>query len=624
MFQGGLISRQTTPVFLPQTSVSIRGRMPPPVIISARLSDAGSSAIVIFSAATSGEVNGRYGSLSCDLMFSNTNLGSESQCYFTSSTTLQIDFGFGATVLFSTTASGTLPCDSATGDGFLQLRSGVIRTVPGAVLSTPAMCTAIVPPLNPQPPVVALEAPRIVSPCETILVDASGTVDLSGRQLTFNWTIVPLNDIALNSSFVDSSSLLAAISRGDSTLTIDVGELSPGGVARVIVNVTNSLGGTAGASVDVTASSVAVPAISLKGPAVWSITAHDNLDLQADGSASTCASGDTQLSFAWTLTSQSLNLDIAEPTFAFTEITASQFATFVTRDPSRLSLPQLTPGVMYSILVRVQVHSDASQQNFATTTVSVGSAGVVAVIAGGDRQIGSGSPLTLNASGSQDLDRLTAVPFEFSWGCWVLEDVTYVPCTNGAGDSLDLSSYLNFDNSIMAIPPATLPAGKYKYTVTVTKGSVGGRIPNHFRTSSASVSIVVLLGTPPEITLGTVSPLKVNPQDRVVLSGSVSSLYGTPSLLWSSASMSTSQLLAITKSTSFTLDRLVLVPTLPKGYYTFTLTATTADGSSSFATVDMYVNGPPRNGYIAASPRNGTSMETPFSFSALDWKDEVR
>ena len=78
----------------------------------------------------------------------------------------------------------------------------------------------------------------------------------------------------------------------------------------------------------------------------------------------------------------------------------------------------------------------------------------------------------------------------------------------------------------------------------------------------------------------------------------------------------------------------MLNPALAVGRYRFVLTAvagaapqgrrlevstTTLQSSASLTVV---VNGPPRNGYITASPASGVPLTDPFTLSAVDWVDD--
>ena len=80
-------------------------------------------------------------------------------------------------------------------------------------------------------------------------------------------------------------------------------------------------------------------------------------------------------------------------------------------------------GVTYTIQVSVASASTATA-NSAVVNVTVLSAGVNLVIVGGtaNRQVGTLAPLTIDASGTVDLDRITTEAFAFTWTCGAADD----------------------------------------------------------------------------------------------------------------------------------------------------------------------------------------------------------
>ena len=87
---------------------------------------------------------------------------------------------------------------------------------------------------------------------------------------------------------------------------------------------------------------------------------------------------------------------------------------------------------------------------------------------------------------------------------------------------------------------------------------------------------------------------------------------------------STSNPLHQVLSPTRTQPTLVLRPALPAGTYTFALTATAEDGSVASAAVAVVVNSPPRNGFVAVTPTEGTALQTLFTFSTSGWVDDVQ
>lgn len=97
--------------------------------------------------------------------------------------------------LESTDAS-TLTCPSSGTPAplhLLALRSGVVTAVRGAVLTTPRTCIVIRRPVRSSPPVISASGGLNLGVCDSLSLDASGSVDLAGRPLAFTWSIQGLN-----------------------------------------------------------------------------------------------------------------------------------------------------------------------------------------------------------------------------------------------------------------------------------------------------------------------------------------------------------------------------------------------------------------------------------------------
>ncbi len=97
-------------------------------------------------------------------------------------------------------------------------------------------------------------------------------------------------------------------------------------------------------------------------------------------------------------------------------------------------------------------------------------------------EVGTSQPLTLNATGSQDLDGFSTVPFQFTWSCFDVS--TRESCVKPDGASLDMRQFgTSASNAVVVLPAGSLRAGAYTFTVLAFKGTVGAAIPNLYRNS---------------------------------------------------------------------------------------------------------------------------------------------
>jgi len=103
-------------------------------------------------------------------------------------------------------------------------------------------------------------------------------------------------------------------------------------------------------------------------------------------------------------------------------------------------------------------------------------------------EVGSSQPLVLNATGSRDLDGLSAVPFKYTWAC--VDTASGAACTNaGNGQVVDMAllwqggAEAGNAGAVVSLPAGTLRAGMYSFTVIVSKGVAGGLLPRVLRSS---------------------------------------------------------------------------------------------------------------------------------------------
>ena len=525
------------------------------------------------------------------------------------------------------TWNGTTPFDSTR--SMLTLRGGVVAAVPNGYLSVPQTCIVVLRPVNAVAPRVSIAGAVNLGICDNITLDGGGTVDLSGRPVVLAWGLVPLNDAA-NSSLIASAPSLAPYVVG-TVLSIDPSLLGPGCQFAVTLSAPSFLNATATATVTVVIGSSAIPNVVIVGPPLVTVSANRRISLQAVGSqtrSATCAAPSEPLTFRWSLLGVGTVPALTDANYTVTPDTLLPLSRFSSKDPTALSVPSwaFAVGGRYIFGVRVAYARNDTVFNTASVTVDVVSAGVAAAIAGGDRVVGSAVPLLLSASQSVDYDNVTDDTFVFAWTCDTIMQSSL------SGSSIDTlspgcvdvySAPVSLpDDDIVRLDAGILPAGAYRFTVTVAKGVIGGLIPWHYRSASSSVTITVVNGSPPVITT-TAAAVTVIPQQRFTIGAVVTSAsLATPVLAWSAPGLSDAHFTAALRSPSLAQPSLALTATMPSGVYPFVLTASVGS-SSAASTVVVTVVSPPRNGYVAVSPASGAALTTQFAVSALAWSGEA-
>ena len=278
-------------------------------------------------------------------------------------------------------------------------------------------------------------------------------------------------------------------------------------------------------------------------------------------------------------------------------------------------------GGVYTFRVGIAHVADPSIANFADATLQVVSAGMQAVIYGGDRSLDSHAVLRLDASGSEDLDEVpTAVdptPIRFQWTCVSLthgDGGDGDACTTQDGAPLALPN-----TAVLTIAADTLFPGKYLLTVMASRGKVGGRVPFHYRNDSDAVVVSLTDEVLPTLRVDT-SFVAASVGEYVTLTTApILNGHALASLQWTFPDMTSAEVDAVVLSVSLSSPVLSIRANLVAGSYSFVLTLVTVDGLNATASVTVAVNAPPRLGYVLPSPSSGISLETAFQLSTGGW-----
>ena len=173
------------------------------------------------------------------------------------------------------------------------------------------------------------------------MLDASGTIDLSGRIPQFNWTLTALNPAATGSLVATATSLDAYVK--GSLLSVPPTSLAPGGVYTVTVTATTFLKANSSLAVFVSVKSAPVPNVYIVSATNVTVVANRRLSLQAVGTQSVstgaCNRPADAIKYQWDVTSVSA---IPGATVdGYTPAPLSSLTAYVTRDPTTVLLPLL-------------------------------------------------------------------------------------------------------------------------------------------------------------------------------------------------------------------------------------------------------------------------------------------
>ena len=440
----------------------------------------------------------------------------------------------------------------------------------------------------------------------------------------FQWSVVALNSAAEDTNAVTLLANTSSLAT-QAVVPLAASDLAPLAQLRFSLTVTSFLGGAATAHVDVGVAAQALPAVAIDGSTTRTVRADaTTTTVIVKGAVNDC-NGTVPLSplaYSWSLLSVVRNPDTTADDYAVSTPSPADVAGYSHDDATKLKLPRLQVGAVYVFQATVTALSSPPVSNTATVTVTVVSAGITATIAGSDRTVGFDASWQLDASRSVDLDGVVDDPFVFAWDCAMIDGSS---CTTAASAVFSPADGFaaSCSDAVLAVANGTLPMGVYVFTVAVSKGVQGGLIPYHYRSDTASVTVTIVPGQPPEIDMAAAA-VKVNPtQPRVSLVASVvANGRSDLALQWSCAELSGTDLAAVRLSPTLTSSTLVIKPALAPGVYTFSLTASDAD-SSVQASMAVTVNAPPHNGYVRVTPTTGYAIQTMFTMSALEWVADV-
>lgn len=572
--------------------------------------------------------------------------GASATCSFRTPFELVVYLGAGATVEPSTV---------------LQLQSDFTPDRPGIIngrLTSGRVRGAIVveyPDVAPRPTLV-LRAPRVISTCDDLLIDATGSYGASGRTLRFAWGMLPN---VPNEGTISDTLAAASATATQSSVLIPGSDLAPDIPYTFYVEVRNFLDTFSQQAFTVVRSSVPVPRLIVEGDTVLRVYRSQHVYIPVTVSIPDATGG----------SECRLDLAGAKMTYEWSfDQTQSVRVTFPLDEATRRSrVLYIPPGTLQAgqtYFLRVEGRVEGRPE-LSAEAVAIVQAKYEDLLVRLDMpsEITTEDDLTLSTALSVDPNDPTLPgeppvapfgPFLFSWQC------------NPVIDGIAQSTLACFDdvNGVLAPPPesfsitvpaGTLDVGEYEFTVTATKEPLVGPEGPLNRTRDIRKRIVVV--PVPEAAEGeaaavrkpivNIDPLDrnvVNASDKLILSARLVVAY--PDLTWSGEQKAVyfkQQMEAVdwewvvaqgvldvtdypdTVSTSYLSPTLSISPNAlaPGETYKFQLKATHREtGLVGQDEVEFQVNGAPTSGECGVNRNTGVAARDRFEFACNGWEDE--
>ena len=376
--------------------------LPVPRISSVKFYDLGAGATVQYDAATN--MAGLAGVWGCEHLFNNSleYLGQEPMCSWSDAATVEVTFGFKATVLPGMK---------------LFLRNHRLQsTWPRARLYAYNQNATIQNAVSPVVPVAIITAPASIGLCDDLVLDSRLTSGSGGRDLVYNWTLLAASSAA--ASTINVTKLLSAATKSQTSVVIVTRTAFPEQTKLTFrFTVTNFLGQIGATTFTVSKAGLPAPIIYIQGSNPMTTTKSVQLKLQL-------SAWQPQLCQGVTLSSSTME-------FGWNELTGNYLSaggSFGTINPRTLTIMAntLVPLQTYMFEAIVCMKGDPHINSSATVTVNVAQQALVVAISGGTtRVVGADATLSLDASASYDPDGGTS-PWYYAWTC---NNVTARPLT---------------------------------------------------------------------------------------------------------------------------------------------------------------------------------------------------
>jgi hypothetical protein len=581
--------------------------LPAPALLSAVLSSDGAKLTVLFGSDTNRPTLSGTSAFACSYLTTFAD-SAKSTCNWENATALAI----------------TLPSLPTVAPGMaFKILGGLIR----AACASSADCTAypylsettitVSAPLNPIKPAASLIAPKAVSYCSSVTLDATQSQGHGGRKWqsivwsaqseTMSAANLTVLSVYMSANFQDLTSYVTV---PNNMLFTKYGPVS----ITFNLALTNFLGQTSytSATVEFNYVASALPSVSIYSKQNDLFYRWQPLSLFSTVRFSSCGNlSSTPLKYKWSV---------------YKGTTLQTGVVNVAQDPRylRLSPYVLDAGANYTVQVQVTVVTvdKKSLTAIATRTINVGRSEVVALLsAGATSTVSAVSPFTLDASKSYAVDYPGSVSaLTFTWSCSLVTTNFGASCYGFESPVQNLAKWV--------IPPNYLQAETHAIVVTVSDA---------FGQVASATMLVTVVPPPVPIVVVAATQRKYNIGKKIILSARVNASMGPAVASWSSPNLgefSTERrpLASLTKLSKTTPRGTALFPlslpanTLTAGVaYTFTLQAAyvSTDAYTATTTVTILANAPPSGGTLAVTPKTGNSLVTQYTFQTAYWSDDV-
>eukprot|EP00007_Cunea_sp_BSH-02190019_P007295 CAMPEP_0174246750 /NCGR_PEP_ID=MMETSP0417-20130205/42227_1 /TAXON_ID=242541 /ORGANISM="Mayorella sp, Strain BSH-02190019" /LENGTH=4563 /DNA_ID=CAMNT_0015326603 /DNA_START=250 /DNA_END=13941 /DNA_ORIENTATION=- len=478
----------------------------------------------------------------------------------------------------------------------------------------------VTPPDNPGSPQATIVAPTNLGPCGDLLLDGTLSYGAGGRPLQYRWRQASGPSV--------SSALLSA---NQARISVP-GDQLPVGTYRFELQVENFLHlASPWANLTVVKSASGGPPLRVEGTADRLIVASERVMLEASADPLPgCVAGDGSSSSSSSSSSSAVG---ARPVGILWSVGAGADVPLDNRTRASMSLVlppyALQPG--QSTVLRAEAWYLDEPSLLSAVTVSVRArlhAGVIALIAGGNRTVGVEQPLLLDALASYDLDgEVDSAQLLYSWRCTEPIGTLVQPCRDQTGAEILFEPV-----GSLLIPGGTLVVGRpYTFHVLVSlPAGDGSGLPSAVSSSTAVTVLAASGGLGPLVYADVVFPqagrTKVNGDEPLRLSGGALNYTGSPSNLtyqWSLVGgdlvLSAETLLTARNARNLVVraGRLVAGQVL-----TWELAVHDAAGVGR-TRLAVEVNIPPAAGRLLVDPpEEGVAGQTAFRLEMAEWTDD--
>ena len=466
-------------------------------------------------------------------------------------------------------------------------------------------------------PLVSLISTAVVSSCDNILLDPTGSIGSAGRPwLSLVWSVTADSGLASIQNISSIEDLLNnRFPSIDDLVEIPSRYLTPGEVYTFQLLLQNFLGSIGIKVVTVGVSdNAATPRALINSQPVMSVYRNQSLSILGIASVPACAGnvgvGGKALSYDWRLYKefkfqpQIVSMSLDKRYFAIKPYTLEAGSTYIL---------QLTVSPL-------SVKQSATTSSSASVTLSVGVGGVVAAIAGGFKRSQSSLVTTvLDASSSKNLDmQATNVGLNYSWTC-----VEVYP-------NYGIDVQIPQNNKERLIIPSTfwgfdtpMDGRKLLFTVYAFNSDV---------IDSASTQVTFSDQKIPELTMHSVST-KYNSDSRLTINVDVK-CNDTCFYQWSSTALDQKSLEAavltpvqkILTAGSFVVQLAVKANSLTPGLsFTFQISVNymTLNPTKTSSELTVEINSPPYGGLLKVTPESGLALNTSFLWRSYSWLDDI-